>query len=458
MTELKRRIFSVSEFSGQLSKEIAERFPSVCVRGEVTNLSKPRSGHWYFTLKDESSQLRAVMFRSSNLKAPQIKDGDEIIACGKPTIYRERGDLQILVSYIQSAGEGDLQRQFEVLRQELLDAGYFDQARKKPIPVYPKRVAIITSISGAVIHDIRTVTARRAPALPLLLIPSEVQGEKAISGLVQALNKADEHADIDLIILARGGGSLEDFAAFNSRELAECLVHCQTPVISSVGHESDISIADLVADRRAATPSEAAEIATDGLFNLPSLLAQQDKYLHRNFRDRLVKAQATLRLTAASLRGPTERIQAAAQKLDSLEPLLYARSLARIQQKSRALDKLNSRLGLRELQGTCKNYWSQIEQMARRLGRGQDAILAQRQEQFQSCIKLLESVNPLGVLTRGYSISMNEDNRPISTIEQISAGDLLHTRLSDGVLVSKVTDKKRLEGPDKRHYEDSDHS
>ncbi len=212
MTELKRRIFSVSEFSGELSKKIAEIFPSVCIRGEVTNLSKPRSGHWYFALKDEDNQLRAVMFRSSNIRAPQIKDGDEIIACGKPTIYRERGDLQIVVSHIQSAGEGELQRRFELLRQELFEAGYFEQSRKKPIPVYPTRVAIITSSSGAVIHDIQTVSARRAPALPLLLFPSEVQGENAINSLSAALKMADSREDIDLIIIARGGGSLEDFA------------------------------------------------------------------------------------------------------------------------------------------------------------------------------------------------------------------------------------------------------
>ncbi|MFX4228302.1 MAG: exodeoxyribonuclease VII large subunit [Porticoccaceae bacterium] len=456
MTELKRRIFSVSEFSGELSKEIAELFPSVCVRGEVTNLSKPRSGHWYFALKDETNQLRAVMFRSANLRSPQISDGDEIIACGKPTIYRERGDLQLLVSHIQNAGEGELQRRFELLRQELLQAGYFDQSRKKPIPAYPTRVAVITSSSGAVIHDIQTVTARRAPALPLLLFPSEVQGEKAINSLIQALRKADAQDDIDLIILARGGGSLEDFAAFNSRELAECILNCQTPVISSVGHESDISIADLVADRRAATPSEAAEITTNGLFNLPALLQQQERQLHRNFRDQLERASARLKMATSGLRGPTERIQAAAQKLDSLEPLLYARIAALIQHKSRQLDRLKSALNPRELETSARNQGAYVLQLGQRLERAQLSSFRQQSERFQSCIKLLESVNPLGVLTRGYSISMDADRHPISSIANIKPGEQLLTRLKDGTLTSEVIHRQSLEGPDKGHDQNSD--
>jgi len=456
MTELKRRIFSVSEFSGELSKKIAELFPSVCIRGEVTNLSKPRSGHWYFALKDEDNQLRAVMFRSSNIRAPQIKDGDEIIACGKPTIYRERGDLQIVVSHIQSAGEGELQRRFELLRQELFEAGYFEQSRKKPIPVYPTRVAIITSSSGAVIHDIQTVSARRAPALPLLLFPSEVQGENAINSLSAALKMADSREDIDLIIIARGGGSLEDFAAFNSREIADSLLNCHTPVISSVGHESDISIADLVADRRAATPSEAAEIATTGLFNLPKMLQGYEKHLHRNYRQYLKTAESELKLASSKLRSPSERIQAVSQKLDSLEPLLLARIASQVQNKTRRLLALKSAINVKGLDETKKNLDSTLFQQAHRLERAQSSYLGQLTERFLSNVKLLESVSPLGVLTRGYSISMDKDKNLLRSIADIEPGSKLLTRLTDGVLTSEITDKKSLKRPNKGHNEDSD--
>lgn len=436
--------------------EIAELFPSVCVRGEVTNLSKPRSGHWYFALKDENSQLRSVMFRSSNIRAPQIKDGDEIIACGKPSIYRERGDLQIVVSHIQSAGEGDLQRRFELLRQELLEAGYFEQSRKKLIPVYPTRVAIITSSSGAVIHDIQTVSARRAPALPLLLLPSEVQGEKAIHSLTEALKVADSREDIDLIILARGGGSLEDFAAFNSREIADGLINCQTPVISSVGHESDISIADLVADRRAATPSEAAEIATTGLFNLPLVLQQHERQLQRNYRQCLEQAEVRLKLASSKLRSPAERIQAAAQKLDSLEPLLYARVASQVQNKARQLLTLKGAMNIKGLDETRKNLGAIVTRQAQRLDRAQSAYLGQQTERFQANVKLLESVSPLGVLTRGYSISMDKDKNLVNSIADIEPGSRLLTRLKDGTLISDITGKQPLERPNKGHDEDSD--
>jgi len=456
MSELKRRIFSVSEFSGELSNKIAELFPTVCVRGEVTNLSKPRSGHWYFALKDESNQLHAVMFRSSNIRAPQIKDGDEIIACGKPSIYRERGDLQIVVSHIQSAGEGDLQRRFELLRQELLEAGYFEQSRKKPIPIYPNRVAIISSISGAVIHDIQTVTARRAPSLSLLLFPSEVQGESAISSLSEALEMADSSDDIDLIIIARGGGSLEDFAAFNSREIADSLLHCQTPVISSVGHESDISIADLVADRRAATPSEAAEIATTGLFNLPKMLQEYEKQLHRNYLQCLKTAESELKLTSSKLRSPSERIQAASQKLDSLEPLLFARIASQVQNKSKQLLTLKGTINIKGLDEAKKNLDSTLSRQAQRLDRAQSSYLGQLTKRFLSNVKLLESVSPLSVLTRGYSISMDKDKNLIKSIADIEPGSRLLTRLKDGVLTSEIMAKKSLERPNNGHNKDSD--
>ncbi|MEQ9567109.1 MAG: exodeoxyribonuclease VII large subunit, partial [Pseudomonadales bacterium] len=230
----------------------------------------------------------------------------------------------------------------------------------------------------------------------------------------------------------------------------------RTPVISSVGHESDISIADLVADRRAATPSEAAEIATNGLFNLPALLQQQERQLHRNFRDQLERAGARLKLATSGLRGPTERIQAAAQKLDSLEPLLYARTAALIQQKSRQLDRLKSALNPRELEVSTKNQHSYLLQLGQRLERAQLSSLRQQSERFQSCIKLLESVNPLGVLTRGYSISMDADRRLVSSIADIKPGDQLLTRLRDGTLTSKVTQRQALEGPDNGHDQDSD--
>jgi len=274
--------------------------------------------------------------------------------------------------------------------------------------------------------------------------------------LSAALKMADSREDIDLIIIARGGGSLEDFAAFNSREIADSLLNCHTPVISSVGHESDISIADLVADRRAATPSEAAEIATTGLFNLPKMLQGYEKHLHRNYRQYLKTAESELKLASSKLRSPSERIQAVSQKLDSLEPLLLARIASQVQNKTRRLLALKSAINVKGLDETKKNLDSTLFQQAHRLERAQSSYLGQLTERFLSNVKLLESVSPLGVLTRGYSISMDKDKNLLRSIADIEPGSKLLTRLTDGVLTSEITDKKSLKRPNKGHNEDSD--
>lgn len=436
--KLTRRIFSVSEFSGELSREIVNRFPNVCVRGEVTNLSKPRSGHWYFFLKDENAQIRAVMFRSSNLRAHQIKEGDEIIACGKPSIYKDRGDLQIIVSRLESAGEGDLQRQFEELKKELLEKGFFAKEAKKPIPVFPKKVAVITSASGAVIHDIQTVTKRRAPALPILLIPAEVQGADAVSSLKQGVEIADSHAEIDLIILARGGGSLEDMAAFNSREIAEAIFNCKTPLISSVGHESDISIADLVADVRAATPSEAAEMATAGLYSLPDRLTQTRLLLTGLANNYLETNKARLDLKTSLLRSPSERLEQASQKLDSLEPLLDSRLRLLINEKQRKLGQASQHLNTDSLAEIASSKESIVAHLSERLSLSQKTFTHSINQRLLSSVKTLEAVSPLRVLARGYSITTNAEGMALTSTEQLSPGDEVTTKLSEGGFISEV--------------------
>ncbi len=433
-----RRIYSVSEFSASLSKEISARFPSICVRGEVTNLSKPRSGHWYFSLKDESAQIRAVMFRSANLKAHQVADGEEIIACGRPSIYRNRGDLQLQVSNLQLAGAGELQRQFEVLKNELQAAGYFDRATKVPVPRYPKQVAVVTSTSGAVLHDIRTVCQRRAPGLPLLVIPSSVQGPDAQESLVAAVERADRRPDVDLIILARGGGSLEDMAAFNSRELADALIRCQTPVVSSVGHESDISIADLVADVRAATPSEAAELVTESFQELPGRLQNLAMNMSRLIARVLQSADGRLALTTSRMRNPAESLTQASQRLDSLEPLLDLRVRQVLQVHQSRLAEHTSRLNTDSLRHSFLRASEQLASRKTRLVRAQTQALENRLNALKAQTKFLHALSPLAVMSRGYGISEREDGTILRSAQQARPGDIIHTRLGNGSLNSEV--------------------
>ena len=437
---LSRRIYSVSEFSGSLSLELADKFPSVCVRGEVTNLSKPRSGHWYFSLKDEDAQIRAVMFRGSNLKAHQIKEGEEVIACGKPGIYKDRGDLQLIASHIQLAGAGDLQRQFEALKNQLQAQGYFDRDRKKSIPKHPSKVAVITSASGAVVHDIQTITSRRAPILPWVLLPTNVQGSEAIDSIVKAISIADQHRGIDLILLARGGGSMEDFAAFNSPQVARAIIDCQTPLISAVGHESDISIADLVADLRAATPSEAAEVISAGYATLADQLNRFRSALSQAMERQLSDRQNHLLLKSKQLLNPAQEISSAMQRLDSLEALMEGRIQLLQEQKNAQFLKISKSLNIKALSQKLTDQHYRLSVQMERLNNSQRASLQQARQQFSKTLQLLEAVSPLAVLGRGYSITSDTENRVISSIQQLSPGQCIRTRLEDGTITSEVVD------------------
>jgi len=435
---LSRRIYSVSEFSGALSLELANKFPSVCVRGEVTNLSKPRSGHWYFSLKDEDAQIRSVMFRGSNLKAHQIKEGDEVIACGKPGIYKDRGDLQLIVSHLQLAGAGDLQRQFEELKKQLQEQGHFDRERKKAIPNLPKKVAVITSASGAVIHDIQTITNRRAPILPLLLLPVNVQGNDAIASIIQSISIADTRPDIELILLARGGGSLEDFAAFNSLDVAQAIIRCNTPVICAVGHESDISIADLVADLRAATPSEAAEVITEGYMALNDHLGRLKK-TSKQLLERLIgNIKSDLLLTNSRLKDPTQEIRQSVQRLDALDSLLESRAKLSIQRKAESLLKVSKTLNISSLSQQYSEKQSSLAVQKDRLTNAQASLLQQTQQRFLNSVQLLDAISPLSVLSRGYGITTSPEGKVISSIDQTSKNQTIQTRLEDGNIISTV--------------------
>lgn len=435
-----RRIYSVTEFSGSLSLELANKFPSVCVRGEVTNLSKPRSGHWYFSLRDEEAQIRSVMFRGSNLSAHQIKEGEEIIACGKPGIYKDRGDLQLIVSHLQLAGAGDLQKQFDDLKKELQQKGYFDRERKKDLPLRPKKVAVITSASGAVIHDIQTVTARRAPILPMLLLPASVQGSEAINSIVESISIADRHSEIDLILLARGGGSLEDFAAFNSLQVAGAINQCKTPLICAVGHESDVSIADMVADIRAATPSEAAEIITQGYISANEELAQINIRARQSLENSLNHLHRNLQHSKSKLQNPSQQLRNRMQRLDSLELLLESRVKLLVQKRAKSLLQTSQSISLRSLKQSVAQKENELVNQKARLVSIYEASNHKVRQRFTNAIQLLDAMSPLAVLSRGYGITTNEIGNVITSSSQVIQGQTIRTQLEDGSIKSTVID------------------
>ncbi len=391
--------FSVSEITGYIHELFdADRvLADVWVRGEVSNLTKARSGHWYFTIKDAAAQLRCVMFRGAARRLRvEVAAGDEILAHGRVSVYEARGEYQLYVESIETIGGfGDLHRQFEALKAKLDAEGLFDPARKQPIPVFPARLGIVTSPNAAAWHDIQTVLRRRFPLVEVLLSPTLVQGAEAPPQIVRALERLNRRADIDAIIVARGGGSLEDLWCFNDEGLARAVAESRIPVISGVGHEIDFTIVDFAADLRAPTPSAAAELATP---NRDDLLLDVDR-----LRARLAG------LFGAALRENT-------------------RDLGRLRSALRFVTP-GKRIALKERELAARRL---------RLSRAAAAALERRRDRLASAIKALASASPDHILARGYALVTDESGALIREAAQVSKNQQLNVQLARDQIKVKV--------------------
>lgn len=396
-------VLSVGQLTRSIKALIEESHPSVWVHGEVSNLSRPASGHVYFTLKDEEAPLRAVLYRGVALRLRyDLRDGMQVIARGRLTVYTPRGEYQLLIEEVQPRGIGPLELAFRQLKEKLFSRGYFDPARKRPIPRIPRRIALITSGTGSAVRDMLEVLARRWPAVEVWVCPVRVQGEDAAPEIVAALGylnhvgRADGPSPIDVLLLARGGGSLEDLWPFNEELVAHALYRSTLPVVTGIGHEDDLTIADLVADVRALTPTEAAE---------------------RVVPDRAELAQNLLdtgaRLRALLLR----RLEQARSRLSSLsERPCFRYPLERLRDQERALDELSDRIG---------------RALARRLEVARHRLAAATDR--------LEALSPLKVLLRGYSLTRRGDTRAVVRAPaEVRPGDTLLTQLQGGTIVSRV--------------------
>jgi exodeoxyribonuclease VII large subunit len=345
------RIYPVGAVVAGVRRLLEERVGSLWVVGEVSNLRRPASGHLYFTLKDAEGQLRAALFRGSARRlAFEPEDGLEVLVYGELTVYGERGELQIIVRELEPRGAGALQVAFEQLRRRLEAEGLFDAARKRALPRVPRRVGIATSASGAALRDVLEVARRRLPGLPLRLAACRVQGLGAEYSVVEALAALARHGDVDVILLVRGGGSLEDLQPFNSEALARAIADCAIPIVAGIGHETDVTIADLVADARAPTPSAAAELAIPDARSLANQLAQQRDRLARGMRAALERHRAAWLARDAALRAhaPAQRVALGRERLDAAHRILaraitseLARRRARLAQRAAALDSLS---------------------------------------------------------------------------------------------------------------------
>jgi exodeoxyribonuclease VII large subunit len=408
---------------------------SVWLEGEISNLSRPASGHWYFSLKDESAQVRCAMFRQRNLLVRfAVRDGTHVLARGRVSLYEARGEFQVVIDHLEEAGEGLLRRRFEELKQRLGAEGLFEERHKQPLPRLPGRIGVVTSPTGAALRDILHILARRFPAIPVLVYPVAVQGEAAPREIEQALRLASQRRDCDVLIVARGGGSLEDLWAFNDEAVARAMFACPIPIVSGVGHEVDFTIADLVADERAPTPSGAAERVVPDRAEWLRAFAAAGKRIHQSTRRRLNDLRLALRTGEQRLARshPGARLRQHAQRLDELEERLKRATRARID-RVRARHSAASSLLLRASPAIrVQAQRIRLEAARRALSAGTRSHLAELRRRFELSARTLHAVSPLATLDRGYAIVADASGHVLQDAALLAPGDVVETRLARG--------------------------
>lgn len=445
-SSIPREIYTVSQLNSEVRAVLQGSFPLLWVEGEISNLARPASGHIYFTLKDPQAQVRCAMFRMKRQYLRfQPENGQRVLLRGRVGLYESRGEFQLVTEHMEPAGEGALRQAFEALKLKLQDEGLFDTAHKKPLPLLPRRIGIITSPSGAAIRDVLSVLGRRFPGIPVLIYPAAVQGEEAPQSLVNALRLAERRADCDLLILTRGGGSLEDLMAFNDEALARTLHDLSIPVISAVGHEIDFTIADLVADRRAPTPSVAAELAAPERDEI----GQQIQALQRRARRCLVQqiAQGTQALQALrrqlQSRHPSAQLQQRQQYLDELGQRLQRSQHDQQGQRRARCSLLASRLRAATPAHRLQQRKDYFKNVSRRLQQQVGTTLQRGHQRLALSSSRLNTLSPLATLERGYSITLKQpDGRVLRDSTGLGPGDTLETRLSSAIILSTVTQVK----------------
>jgi exodeoxyribonuclease VII large subunit len=439
-------VLSVSQLNRLARSLLEDNFPAVLVEGEISNLSVPASGHWYLTLKDDKAQLRCAMFRNRNMFIRfRPKDGMRVQVKGRLSLYEGRGDYQLLIDTLEETGAGALRLAFEQLKARLQQEGLFDSARKRALPGLPRHVAVITSPTGAVVRDMISVLKRRFPGLPLTIVPVAVQGQLAAAEIVRALGLVNARAgclaDVDLIVLARGGGSLEDLWSFNDEGLARAIAASALPVVSAVGHETDFTIADYVADVRAPTPSAAAELLSPDQQELLQQFFQYAAQLHGCMRRRLQRHSLQLQALRRRLRHPGRLLQEQAQRLDELE----ARAKRAISAKLQSCEHRTAMHKAQLLRNSPQLLLAQKQQgnqhLERRLQLAIKRLLQRAQMNLARHSHALQTISPLATLARGYSITTTDDGKVLTSYRQIEPGATIRSRLDDGVLLSKIMGK-----------------
>ena len=454
------QVLTVSQLNRQARVLLESHFDFIWVEGEVSNFAAPSSGHWYFTLKDGDAQVRCAMFRNRNGRLRFTPaSGDHLRLRCRVSLYEGRGEFQLIVEHLEHAGEGALQVAFEKLKAKLLAEGLFDPARKQPLPETVSRLGVITSPTGAAIHDILTVLERRCPAIEVVILPVAVQGDAAAGEICAAIARANRlHASgellFDALIVGRGGGSLEDLWAFNEESVARAIAASELPIVSAVGHEVDFSIADMVADQRAATPSAAAEMLSPDQREWLAKLSQLERALERAMRRRLSEAARELEHLRRRLKHPGAQLREQSQRLDELEQRL-------ILAQRNALGRRRQQLALLESRLRAQSPLPRLQQLQRDLASRRerlDAAMRRRLERAQSRLAqlagVLDSLSPLATLKRGYAIVMDSDGRVVSDAGSVSRGQQLRARLARGQIEVEVLETLPEDRASRREADD----
>jgi len=437
-----QEIISVSDVN-DLAKGLLEKdLSNVWIQGEISSFTAHGSGHWYFTIKDKKSSLDCVMFKFDNINLLfEPKVGDELILNGKVSIYSPTGRYQFNVKHIEVSGEGALLRAFEDLKKKLDQEGLFDDLNKKDLPEFPLEVSVITSATGAVIQDIINVLSRRSPSVQITLVETPVQGKQAENEICKAIDRVNKFQNSDLIILARGGGSIEDLWCFNMESVARAIFKSEIPLVSAVGHETDFTISDFVADLRAPTPSAAAEIISQNHSNLNTLITSAQKDLYLQINNELRKKNENLKGLTKLIRHPGDKLREISQRIDGIETHLV-NLLERVLLISKGeVNSISSSLKEFSPFMMVENSKNRIENSIKDIRRSMQAVLEEKRNQFLTSSHTLEVVSPLSVLSRGYSIlTKGKEEKVINSYSQVKVGDEITGKLKEGQILTKVID------------------
>lgn len=435
-----RPVHTVSELTSLVRTTLESSFTEVWLEGEVSNLRAPASGHLYCTLKDESSQIRAVLFRTTATRLRfALEDGLQVVARGRVTVYEPRGEYQIIVDYVEPKGRGALQLAFEQLRIRLAEEGLFDEARKRPLPELPRTVGLVTSLSGAVIRDMLTVLHRRCPTLHIIIVPVQVQGEGAAEQVAAAIQLLSESGWVEVMIVGRGGGSLEDLWSFNEEIVVRAIAASRVPVVSAVGHETDVTLADFAADLRAPTPSAAAEAVAPVLAQIVSRLAELSARLQQVIARRIEEERQRLRLATHQIAAVRVRVQEEMQRVDATVFEMTAAVRLVLQAGQSRLARAEQGLMAGSPDSRVRHGLAVVPQLVARLHHGVRGGMLSREQRVDSCLAHLHALSPLATLRRGYSVLQRiPAGTVVRAVDEVRVGEDLHAKLIDGRLLCTV--------------------